>query len=221
MRASTRFFAALALTGTLWSSALADDEEGWRKIRDEQGIAVSTREQAGSDFPEFRGHGVVRGPVLHVLALVLDDARASEWAKGSKDARVLRKMDARTELVYSRSPQPWPVRDRDLVMQRTIEVIKPGEIYRVRLVCVPSEEPEHDAVRIKQCETQFVLRKVDERSTTVDFRVRVDPGGGSPAWLAGWASKSVPFETLLGLRKQVEKTRGQYDAAIRVWEHAS
>jgi hypothetical protein len=204
------------------STALAEDDAAWRTIHREQGIVVSTREQAGQVLPSFRGEGDIQGDVLHVLAIVLDDARSKEWAKNADSAEILRTLDARTQLVYSRSHQTWPVRDRDLVMKRTVEVLEPGAAFRVRLVCVPGEKPEVSGViRIKDCDTTFVLRKVGPETTHVDYRVRADPGGNNPAWAVRWASKNIPLETLLALRKQLDKTRGQYTDEKKRWADAA
>jgi hypothetical protein len=187
----------------------------------EDGVQVSTREEPGHALPSFRGRGEVRGSVLHVLAVVLDDERAKEWARSADESEVLRKIDARTEIVYSRARQIWPVRDRDLVMRRSIEVLRPGAEFRVRLVCVPGEKPRvEDVVRMTDCETVFWLRKIDAARTWVEFRVRADPGGATPQRLVRWASQNVPLETLTALRRQVQKTRQHYAAVMREWEHA-
>jgi START domain len=197
------------------------DEAGWRTIRAQHGVEVGTRAEPGRALPSFRGRGEVEGSVLHVLAVVLDDERANEWARSADEAEVLRKIDARTEIVYSRARQVWPVRDRDLVMKRSVEVLQPGAEFRVRLVCLPGEKPRiEDVVRMTDCETVFWLRKIDAARTWVDFRVRADPGGASPDWLVRWAAQNVPLETLTALRRQVQKTRQSYAAVMREWEHA-
>ena len=210
----------LAVVG-LASAAAAQEAGGWRTIYEEQGIVVSTREQPGHQLPSFRGVGELKGSVLHLLAIVLDDARTKEWAKDADETEVLKQFDPRTVLIYSRSHQTWPIRDRDLIMKRSVEVVKPGEAFRVRLICVTGGKPEGaSAIRIKDCETVFVLRKVDQATTRVEYSVRAEPGGSNPAWAVRWASKSIPLETLVALQKQVNKTRGQYDDAIRTWASA-
>jgi len=213
---------AVPLFALLCAGAVrADDEAGWRKIREEHGVVVSTRSQPGRALPNFRGQGNVRGSILHVLAVVLDDERAKEWAQSADEAEVLRTIDQRTEIVYSRARQIWPVRDRDLVMKRSIEVVRPGEEFRVRLVCLPGEKPRiENVVRMTDCETVFWLRKVDATTTFVEFRVRADPGGSSPDWLVRWAAENVPLETLTALRKQIIKTKNRYASVMREWEHA-
>lgn len=217
-----RLTACALLCAACWAGAAwADEETGWRKIHEQHGVVVSTRDEPGHALPMFRGRAEVRGPILHVLAVVLDDDRAKEWAQSADEAVVLRKIDARTEIVYSRARQVWPVRDRDLVMKRSVEVVRPGEEFRVRLVCLPGEKPRiENVVRMTDCETVFWLRKIDAATTFVEFRVRADPGGSSPDWLVRWASQNVPLETLSALRRQVQKTRNGYELVMREWASA-
>ncbi|MET0284871.1 MAG: START domain-containing protein [Polyangiales bacterium] len=199
-----------ALIALSFAGVATAQDDGWKKLGEERGIVVSTREQPGKQLPSFRGQGEVKAPLLQVLAVVLDDARSKEWAKDADEAEVLRRIDAHTQVVYSRSHQTWPVRDRDLVMKRT--VAREGEAYRVRLECIPGEKPKVEGViRIEDCETEFVLSRRDETTTYVDYRVRADPGGNNPDWAVKWASKNIPLDTLKNLRKQVAKTRGKYD----------
>jgi hypothetical protein len=197
-------------------------EDGWKRIHEEQGVFVSVRDIPGQSLPMLRGVGRVEGPLLHVLAVVLDDSHVSEWAKGADENRVLREIDPLTHIVYSRSHQPWPVHDRDLVMKRSVQVVAPEREYRVHLTCAAGEKPELSGViRIKQCDTLWVLRKLDDDTTLVDYQVHVDPGGSSPDWLVRAASKNTPLDTLLGLRKQVARTRGRYEQTIKTWSARS
>jgi hypothetical protein len=214
-----RVSVGVLLCASCWAGAArADDETGWRMVHTQHGVVVSTRDEPGHALPNFRGRAEVHGPILHVLAVVLDDDRAKEWAQSADEAVVLRKIDARTEIVYSRARQVWPVRDRDLVMKRSIDVVRPGEEFRVRLTCLPGEKPRlENVVRMTDCETVFWLRKIDDATTFVEFRVRADPGGSSPDWLVRWASQNVPLETLTALRRQVQKTRNGYQAVMREW----
>jgi hypothetical protein len=201
---------AIAISLAFAALALADDD-GWQRVEQQDGIVVSTREQPGKQMPSFRGQAELKGPVLQVLAVVLDDQRSGEWAKDADEAELLRSIDDKTQIVYTRSHQRWPIRDRDLVLRRTIEVVSRGREYRVRLRCIGGEKPElAGVIRVKDCETSFLLRRVDPDTTYVDYQVRADPGGANPAWAVKWASKNIPFETLSALRRQLQKTREDY-----------
>lgn len=198
------------------AASLAQDKAGWKPLEKKDGVAVSAKEIAGQGIPIYRGQTQIDAPILQVLSVLLDDARSKEWAKDVSEARVLRVVDDHRTIVYSRSHQTWPVKDRDLVMMRTVAVPAPGESYVVRLVCTPNERPEVSrVVRIKECDSTFELRKIEDNATEVDFRMRVEPGGSHPDWAVRMASKKVPLDTLVGLRKQAKVTAGAYTKEMK------
>lgn len=210
-RLALSVLAALGLSAFAGLAFAAPGSEGWTPLYREQGIVVSTHPEPGIDLPGMRGETVLNADIMHVLAVLLDDQRSTQWAKGADETRVLRKLDARSQLIYAHSRQPWPVRDRDLIMKRTLEVLEPGRAYRLHLVCTPDERPElEDVVRVRTCETSFVLRATDANHTQIDYRVQADPGGKIPAWIVRRASRSIPLDTLIALAKQLELTRGKY-----------
>jgi START domain len=219
-----RLLAVLVLIGfpALLGVARAEDPNAWRTLSAEDGITVSSRSEPGSEVSTFRGQAKLRGSILHLLAILVDDVRSKEWQDQVAEGRLLRSLDGpRSQLVYSRSRQTWPVKDRELVMQRTVDVIDPGRVYRVHLVCAPDAVPaKKGMVRVADCDTSFLLRKIDEGTTFVDASVRVDPGGSTPSWLANMAQKNIPRDTLTSLQKQAARTAGQYAAEIELWASA-
>ena len=93
---------SLLAAGWMASAVAAQEDHEWRKIHQDDGILVSTREQPGQALPSFRGQGSVKGPVLHVLAVVLDDARSKEWAK---DADLRRQARVSGDVAFTTKPK--------------------------------------------------------------------------------------------------------------------
>jgi hypothetical protein len=204
---------------TLGLAAVASAQGTWKVVDRDRGIVVDTRAEPGRDLPTMRGRGVIEGEVNHVLAVVLDERGATEWAEGADRCKLLRRIDARTSLIYTYTDTPWPVSDRDIVMRRTIEVIKPGAEYRVRLLCAPRELAQVEGViRVLDCDSHFYLRKESASSTFMEYQVNLDPGGSLPDWLIRWAAKKIPMNTFVSLEQQVEKVGSRYDREAARWE---
>jgi len=211
-------FALLLISATV---CLADDgNAGWTVIQKERGITVSRRVQAGLDLPAFRGQGRIRGHVVQLLAVMLDLKAVGRWAYGVHASRPLQRIDARTHLLYLRSDLPWPLRDRDMVVRSTVEVVRPGEEFHIALRCEPDAHPEADAIRVRRCASSLHLRKIDAETTEVDYVMSLDPGGRLPRWSAEWATKKTPFETLVALEKRAASSQGQYATAVHDWSAA-
>ena len=215
--------AIAAFMGLLLASiATADSSNaGFRVIDSERGITVSVRDEPGQELPTFRGQGVIEGNVLYVLSVVLDAEGAMEWAEGADEVALLREIDARSHLIYSHTDTPWPVTDRDMIFKRKIEIVRPGTEFRLDLSCVREGKAEREGIiRVTDCSSTFVLRKIDETHTEIDYQVHIDPGGSLPKWLIAWASRKVPFDTLINLEGHVKKTRAKYAGSARSWASA-
>jgi hypothetical protein len=215
-----RFFPSFAacVSAVLFTAiCLAEAPAGeWKVIEEERGITVSRREQPGCGLPGFRGKGPVRGGVLQILALMLDSDSVEEWAYGVDEAKLIKRVSANQDLIYLYSDIPWPVRDRDMIVRRTVSVVKPGQEFHIELTCEPKAVPEvSGAVRVKKCHSGFHLTRLDANSTEVDYDMTLDPAGFLPKWASSYVAKHVPFKTLVALEDRAAETRGKYEAVVR------
>jgi hypothetical protein len=213
--------ATLALVASVLIVQVVSAEAPWRVILEERGIVVAIRDEPGRELPTFRGRGTLNMPVLHALAVVLDAEGAVQWAKGADEVRTLRALDTHTHLIYTRAHAPWPVSDRDMVVKRLIKVVDPGREFRVEMTCVAGERPETSSVvRVSDCSSHFILRSAGDGRTYAEYQVSIDPAGSLPRWLVRWASKRIPFETLVSLEEHVQNTQAKYAAAAQRWATA-
>jgi START domain len=211
----------LALLASILITSAVAAEAPWRVILQERGIVVSTREEPGRELPTFRGQGTLNMPVLHALAVVLDAEGAVEWARGADEVRTMKAFDPRTHLIYTRSHAPWPVSDRDMVVKRLVKVVDPGREFRVEMSCVAGQRAEiKRVVRVSDCTSHFILRSAGADRTYAEYQVSLDPAGNLPAWLVRWASKNIPFDTLIALEEHVKDTQARYAAAAQSWASA-
>jgi START domain len=197
------------------ATAVAEAAADWRFVTRERDVLVSTRTEPGRSHPTFRGEYHIEAPVLHVLAVVLDTPAAVRWARGADRVEVLNRQTPDAQLVRMITDLPWPIRDREMVMDRTVTVLEPGKVFDVRFACATGKRPEEKGyVRVRECDSHFLVRAVDSGHTYVDYRAYLDPGGGLPSWGVRWMEKRVAVDTLSRLGRQVRKTLGQYDSEI-------
>lgn len=187
----------------------------------ERGITLSRKEQPGCGLPAFRGEGHLQGGVLQVLAVMLDMKVLHRWAYGVDEARVIKRVDERTELLYLYSDLPWPVRDRDMIVRKQVEVLKAGSEFRISLKCEPKAQAERDGViRVQHCRSSFLVTKVNAETTDIDYVMSLDPAGLLPKWAGSFVAKNVPFKTLVALEERAAESHGKYEAVIRRWSAA-
>jgi len=210
---------AVTLLVAIFAASTAVAAPGWKRVLSEEGITVTSREVPGRGFPTFRGVGVVQANIFDVLAVLSDIKRHTEWMDRCAEARLLRKINEREYIVYTRTDVPWPISDRDSVNRSKVDVDLARREVNVRFWAVRSGlvGPVSGVVRMDRLRGHYKLTALDMTRTKVDYQVDADPGGLLPRWLARLATRRLPLQTIRKLRGQVRRTRGWYRARIKRW----
>ena len=195
------------------STAEAGSARVWRHVATTDGVVVSARDIPGQAFPEFRGVLVMKADIFQLLAILDDTKRHCEWQANCKVMRVVRNYDAFNRLIYHRLDSPWPVSDRDVVFRAGVTVDWPRRIVLSRFHAVRGAiKKKSGVVRITRMHGSFKFELLPSGKVRATYQVFSDPGGWLPVWLVRGASKKIPLHTLRGLRAQLAKTKGQYQA---------
>lgn len=188
----------------------------WTHETTQEGIRIFSRAVAGQSLPEFRGVGTVNGSIFEVLAVFDDASRHPEWMASCVQSSVLRYLDGFDRIVYNRTSAPWPVADRDVVVRSRLQVdAEKGQVINVfEAIASRLRSPVEGVVRIPRLRGFYKLNAIEGDRTRIVYQVYADPGGMIPTAVAKRASVRLPLQTILGLRKQVKRTRGEYDAFV-------
>ena len=111
---------------------------------------------------------------------------------------------------YNRTDAPWPVWDRDVVLDSRWTSSADGRMVTVEFVNAdPSLVPlPEKTVRMPRLSGFYRLWKMEPEKTKVVYQVEADPGGRIPTWLAKRVARDLPWSTLSVLRKRVTKAHG-------------
>lgn len=212
----------LGLLASVITGVSAGAAESWSEIAREDGIVVTERPVEGRNLPAFRGIGKIEGSLYEVLAVLADAPRRTEWLHRCIEAHRLQIISPYIGISYSRTESPWPVSDRDVIVKTWIYEETPGQVLYTPFIAVEDGRmlPLEDAVRVQVMEGHYRLSRLDDKHTLVEYQVNADPGGLLPKWVARLASRDLPLVTLQNLRKQVRRTRGQYDEFLKRWDPA-
>lgn len=200
----------------------AQSGAGWEKVNEEDGVTVFRQDVAERDLPTFRGQATFNANIYVILAILSDVERHPEWQHACKHARILKKYDEFHYLYYNRINSPWPVTDRDVVLDTRVH-IKPERhtvvitLNRTTSSLMPEVE---DVVRMPRLKGAFRLKALDAERTFVQYDVDADPGGALPDFVVKMASEDIPLNTLRNLRARATSPgmSGQYKAFIQRWD---
>lgn len=200
------------------SGAIADDEDGgWHHEVTEDGVSVSLRNEPGRDLPVFRGVGKVDAGLFDILAVLDDTPRLTDWMANCIGSKVIKQVNEFDRIIYNRTDSPWPVSDRDVVLSATVQAsLAKKEVWcRFSSTTSAAQGPVDGVVRMPRLRGYYRLQAIDDTHTKVTYQIDADPGGMLPDWLVTRATKQLPIQTIVGMRKQVKKMAGKYNEFIR------
>lgn len=185
--------------------AIADNsrEGTWKQIDDAEGIEVWRLELPGVELPGFRGEVVIDAPPEKIVEVLKQTEHHTEWMKNCVASEVVKSFDPDHTIVYNRTHVPWPVWDRDVILesQFTYEGATTTLAFHE---ADPTLRPlPEKVVRMPRLAGSYLLTKLGPAQTRVRYTIEVDVGGSLPAWLAKRVAKEMPYETLARLRARV------------------
>ena len=208
MRLKFRFVfqgvALLALSlfpGLAWS-------EGWEKIGEEEGIVTFRKEIEGSPVVAFRGEAVIDDSMARVAGVLEAVNREVEWMADVRESNNIEFKDETDRWEYNRTKTPWPLQDRDFVIHTRIS-FKNDPLPEL-LIRMNSEKNDKKpifsgVVRGDLIDSSFTLQQIEPKKTRFVCEIHADPKGAIPKWVVNLFQKSWPYDTISGLRKQLQK----------------
>jgi hypothetical protein len=179
----------------------------WELVEDEDDIKVWSLEIPDKDLPGFRGITMVNATIDELLAELLDFNSHSQWMWNTLESRLVKRLSDTRAIIYNMVNAPWPVKDRDMVMESDYRFTPDHKALTIRFrqtkeggVPIPWR-----VIRVPRIEGFYRFWSESPTRTNVLYQVEVDIGGNVPDFSARRYARKLPFETLEALRERVEK----------------
>jgi hypothetical protein len=212
-------FCRIAVIMSIVPLALSASAQGekWELVGTKDDIVSYRREVEGSPVIAIRGEAVVDASIVRVASVLLDTARLPQWMDRLAEARRIRTENARHYVEYDRATVPFPLSNRDFVVETRVEVdaAKKQLLLKAHSVVDPSA-PVTGLVRGEVLASTFTLTALDHgQRTRVVAEVHTDPKGSIPKWMVNLTQKSWAHTTIMGLRAQARKANISEDPEVK------
>jgi hypothetical protein len=198
-----RFILMYFLTIVFSSPILA---QSWEFAKEKDGIKIYTRKDAGKSLKSYKGVTDIKAPAEKVFALLEDVNHTDWWDKNLSQIKVIlyeKYKRAKYYLVYD---LPWPITDRDLMVDVTASFDPVTGSGTITAVPLPDAVPEcKDLIRIKEYRQSWMVKPAGKDLTNVVLEGYVDPAGSIADWLINMLIVDSPFKIMSGVKQRMEK----------------
>ena len=158
-------------------SGPAGHTEDWRLVIDREGISIFTRAMPGSPVDEFKGTVTIKTTLEALGEIMKDIPSQPRWIADCILGRELKKLNDNTVITYSVYKSPWPVKDRDAVIQAVYYTDPKRRSFSIQLSSLEKYLPEgENMVRITGLKGIWIFQERAGGEVSVIYNIRFNPG---------------------------------------------
>ena len=134
----------------------------------------------------------------------MDVERYDEWQYNTSRPRVVKKISDREMIYYTVVEAPWPVSDRDMVVDLVVMQNEKTRSVTITTNGFPDYAPrEACCVRVPMSTARWVITPASSTKLDVEYTIKIDPGGSVPAWMVNMVCAEAPYVSFRNLRSKI------------------
>jgi hypothetical protein len=196
-----KFFLFIVLVYTC-STGIAQGK--WELKRNENGIEVYIRKAATGNLKELRVLCELEATRAQLISTLQDIASYNNWVYSNKKSVVLKTINPQRIIYYTQSHLPWPIKDRDLIVE--LDIDPSPDVLNVQARSIPQFlPPNHSYIRVPYSLATWKVTQAQNNKLKVDYTFSVDPGGSIPVWLVNATLSIGPYNSFVKLREVLKE----------------
>lgn len=181
----------------------------WKLAVDKDGIKVYTRPAPGCPLDEFMATTEIDASVAVIENILRDVDAQPAWMADCLYSAVLKEFDLNHMVCYNVLNLPWPLSDRDLLIDTFIVKAADGKKFSFEMSAFQDDIIPVDRryVRVRDFRARCIVEEVRPGTCAVVYINRVNPMAPVPYAIANSIARNNPFNTLKGMKKIVRLDR--------------
>jgi hypothetical protein len=181
-------------------------QEKWQLIKNEDGIKVYTRRLADEKFKEIRADFELNGTEDQLIGILQNINHQKDWSYGTKYTHLIRKKNKDTLIYYSEVSLPWPISNRDLVIELSFKKDTLNKTLVIKAKSIAGILPDKPhLVRVPFSLALWNVNVLPNKLLKVQYTFSTNPGGALPAWLVNFAASVGPYNSFHKLKEIIRK----------------
>jgi hypothetical protein len=180
----------------------------WELRKNENGIQVFTRKAAIGSVKELRVLCELDVTQAQLISTILDIGNYNSWIYANKKSSIIKVEGPQKIIYYTQSHLPWPIKDRDLVVE--LNMNPTPELLNIQVKSIPDYMPKNpDYVRVPYSLATWNVTQAPNNKLKVDYTFSIDPGGSIPSWLVNATMAIGPYNSFLKLKELLKAKYGK------------
>jgi hypothetical protein len=182
----------------------------WSLKKDKDGIKVYTGKLADSKFNAIRVSCKLNGSLSSLAAILLQPEIQPEWVIATKTSKLVKRLANNHLYYYNIASLPWPLENRDMIIDLLIHqdsITKKMMIYANSIDKILP--PVSGLERIPFSQATWEVTPLASNEIQIEYTLKINPGGGIPAWVVNMFIAKAPYESFHNLSKIIQEKRFQ------------
>jgi hypothetical protein len=196
----------LLLIILIHASLLCQAQGKWVLTKDVDGIKVYTRLLSTGKFKEVKVNFELSATENQLISVLQDIPHHKDWSYGTKHTYLINKKGKDTLIYYSEVALPWPLSNRDLVIELSFKNDTVNNMLHIRAKSIPGIMPvKSGLVRVPSSLATWDVTVLSPHLLRIEYILSADPGGALPAWLVNLSASVGPYNSFTKLRNIIGK----------------
>jgi len=174
--------------------------------KDQDSIKVYTCRVDDLKFKSIKATFTINTTLSTLISFVMDIDRYNEWQYNTSHPRIVKKINDREMIYYTVVEAPWPISDRDMVVDLVVSQAPKTRAVTITTTGVPDYvSKEKNLVRVPMSMARWVITPISQTKLAVEYTIKIDPGGSVPAWMVNMVCAEAPYVSFRNLRQKIQE----------------
>lgn len=176
----------------------------WKERYNKDGLIIYVRYNKPQKIVEFKSVITMNADMDRCFELLNNYHTHPQFLYRVKTVKVVDQKEAHKPCLYYTLDFPFPLADRDMVVQGIIKKDTIAEEIHIEMICQPNRLPTTDKVRIRSADGSWILKRVGHNQTLVE-NYGISTTKGLPIWLVNLMIYQIPKSSLMKMKALVER----------------
>ncbi len=206
---SSLILAIVLITVVNYSARSQSAVPKWKLNKKKDGIEIYLRKHSVSGLKEAKGIMEMHTTLGSVITLLKDLNNHKNWMYANISSKLLKSDNNFHWILYTVSEAPWPLQNRDLISEASM-MQDCNKVIHIKIHAKPNYiAVNEDLVRIEYMRSEWTFTPKPNGNVVIQFKIRINFGGGLPLWVMNLVVDKGPFNTLVKMRENLQLKKYQ------------